>query len=103
MLRGAARGWEAFLFGTSSDSDLHSLALDHLATTADTARAAGSNETDLLAGGSIAANGRGVTNVLVVTTTYKTKHSQYARSQRTNSKQDTPWGCSTGFMQTPLT
>ena len=48
-------------------------ALDGLTTT-NTTRAAGSNQTDLLAGGSVTGHRRGVTNVLMVTTTVGMLH-----------------------------
>jgi len=54
------------------------VALGILATTADTAGAAGGNETDLLTSRSIAAHGRGVTNVLMVTTTVRVLNGVHA-------------------------
>jgi len=55
--------------GRSNNKKILDLALDGLGTTSDTASTAGGNQTDLLTGRSITANGRGVTNVLLVTTT----------------------------------
>ena len=54
--------------------------------TAETTSAAGGNETDLLAGGSRAAHGRGVTDVLVVTTTVGVLHGVHGHTTHLHDK-----------------
>ena len=58
---------------TTRASDLLLVGLD-LGGTLEATSAAGGDETDLLAGGAVATHGRGVTNVLMVTTTMGMLH-----------------------------